>query len=152
MAQGIDDYDYTSAKIRLDMIRSKQKVAEDEQAPVANQLQSENETVSIESPPKDAASQAQEKTQDKDRKKKATMSISNISKGEFMSLVKLETESNDPQLHKDGYRCSDKGFFGLHRRRVLGRIEMVYQTQAVPSRGNDTRGCSGVYQEEQFGA
>ena len=72
MAQGIDDYDYTSAKIRLDMIRSKQKVAEDEQAPAANQPQRENETVSIESPPKDAASQAQEKTQDKDSQKEGT--------------------------------------------------------------------------------
>jgi REP element-mobilizing transposase RayT len=110
MAQGIDDYDYTSAKIRLDMIRSKQKAKEDEQAPAANQPQSENETVPIESPPKESASQAQEKTQDKDRKKKVPMEISNLSKGEFMSLVKLETESNDPQLHKDGYRCSDKGF------------------------------------------
>lgn len=110
MAQGIDDYDYTSAKIRLDMIRSKQKAKENEQAPAANQPQRENETVPIESPPKDAASKAQEKTQDKDRKKKVPMEISNLSKGEFMSLVKLETESNDPQLHKDGYRCSDKGF------------------------------------------
>lgn len=110
MAQGIDDYDYTSAKIRLDMIRAKQKAKENEQAPAANQPQRENETVPIESPPKDAASQAQEKTQDKDRKKKVPMEISNLSKGEFMSLVKLETESNDPQMHKDGYRCSDKGF------------------------------------------
>ena len=110
MAQGIDDYDYTSAKIRLDMIRSKQKAKEDEQAPAANQSQSENETVPIESPPKESASQAQENTQEKDSEKKASMSISNLSKGEFMSLVKLDTESNDPQLHKDGYRCSDKGF------------------------------------------
>jgi REP element-mobilizing transposase RayT len=110
MAQGIDDYDFTSAKIRLDMIRSKQKAKEDEQAPAANQPQRENETVPIESPPKESASQAQENTQDKDRKKKAPMEISNLSKGEFMSLVKLETASNDPQLHKDGYRCSDKGF------------------------------------------
>jgi len=110
IAQGIEDYDFTSAKIRLDMIRSKQKAKEDEQAPAANQPQSENETVPIESPPKESVSQAQENTEDKDRKKKTPMSISNLSKGEFMSLVKLETASNDPQLHKDGYRCSDKGF------------------------------------------
>jgi hypothetical protein len=92
------------------MIRSKQKAKEDEQAPAANQPQSENKTMPIESPPKESASQAQENTEDKDRKKKTPMSISNLSKGEFMSLVKLETASNDPQLHKDGYRCSDKGF------------------------------------------
>jgi hypothetical protein len=110
MAQGIDDYDYTSAKIRLDMIRSKQKAKEDEQAPATNQPQSENETMPIESSLKESASQAQENTQDQDPKKKTPMSISNLSKGEFMSLVKLETTSNDAQLHKDGYRCSDKGF------------------------------------------
>jgi REP element-mobilizing transposase RayT len=110
IAQGIDDYDFTSAKIRLDMIRSKQKAKEDEQAPAANHPQRENETVPIESSPKESALQAQENAEGKDRKKKTPMSISNLSKGEFMSLVKLETASNDPQLHKDGYRCSDKGF------------------------------------------
>jgi REP element-mobilizing transposase RayT len=110
IAESIEGYDYTSAKIRLDMIRSKLKAREDQQAQEVNQPQGENPTVQIESQAKDSGAQAQENKENKDRKKTAPMSISNISKGEFLSLVKLETESNNPQLHKDGYRCSDKGF------------------------------------------
>jgi len=127
IAENIEGYDYTSAKIRLDMIRYRQKAKEDQQA------QADNQTVQIDSQAEGPAAQApgnaaeapenKASQSNKDPKKAAPVSVSRLSRGEFLSLVKLETLSSDPQLHEDGFRCSDKGFLEYTVEEYLDAVE-----------------------------
>jgi REP element-mobilizing transposase RayT len=97
LALGIDDYKYTSAKIRLDMLRSKIQANDKQEGPPTEPV------------PK---AEAQEE-----------ISVPMISKGEFLSVMKIDTLSNDPQLHTQGYRCSDKGFLDHTDKEYLRALE-----------------------------
>jgi hypothetical protein len=97
IALGIEDYKYTSAKIRLDMLRA-QMHANDKQ----------------EGPPTEPIPEA---------KAQQAVSVPRISKGEFLSVMKIDTLSNDPQLHTRGHRCSDKGFLDYTDREYLRALE-----------------------------
>jgi len=108
IAMGIEDYEYTSAKIRLDMIRAKQKAYEEQKAQEDQQDQGAE-------PPSAEASE----------------SIVDITKGEFLSVVKLDTLSGDPQLHKDGYRCSDKGFLAYSVKEYLEALEWCIRNKII---------------------
>jgi hypothetical protein len=51
------------------------------------------------------------------------ISVPMISKGEFLSVMKIDTLSNDPQLHTGGFRCSNKGFLDHTDKEYLRALE-----------------------------
>lgn len=103
ISQSLEDYDYTSAKIRLDMLRAIQS---------AKNGQSDQ-----------GESKGSEEHNAHDSMKEEKKPIPRISKGEFLSAIKLNTMSDDPELHTQGFRCSDKGFLDYSIEEYLEVLE-----------------------------
>ncbi|MFN5915408.1 MAG: hypothetical protein ACK48K_01415, partial [Planctomycetota bacterium] len=105
LSLGIDDYNYTSAKVRLDMLRSKMQELEKQgqEGPPVDPIP----TVKAQGDPSiPQALETTEKSPSEQKSEKPPVWIPKISKGEFLSVVKISKLSSDPQLHSGGFRCS----------------------------------------------
>ncbi len=119
LAQCIQDYDYTSAKIRLEKIKATQQATQDQQGSGAGQILQLDPLAEV------SVAQAPEEPS-KPKAKDILQSpkpVLRISKGEFLSLMKLDELSSNPQLHTSGFRCSDKGFLDYSVREYLEVLE-----------------------------
>lgn len=128
MAQGIDDYKYTSAKVRLDRLRSEQEALEKQEAV-------KTDPVLVVDSPGDAS--GAECCQDKEETRNESKFRPGMSKGEFLSLVKLTSLSSDPQLHDRGFRCSDKGFLEYSEREYLDALEWCIRNKITHRESTD---------------
>lgn len=119
LAQCIQDYDYTSAKIRLEKIKATQQATEDQQGSGAGQIVQLDPLaeVSVAQAPEEPS---KPKAKDSPHSPKPVL---RISQGEFLSLMKLDQLSSNPQLHTRGFRCSDKGFLDYSVREYLEVLE-----------------------------
>lgn len=119
LAQCIQDYDYTSAKIRLEKIKATQQATEDQQGSGAGQIVHLDPLaeVSVAQAPEEPS---KPKAKDSPQSPKPVL---RISQGEFLSLMKLDQLSSNPQLHTSGFRCSDKGFLDYSVREYLEVLE-----------------------------
>lgn len=119
LAQCIQDYDYTSAKIRLEKIKATQQATEDQQGSGAGQIVQLDPLaeVSVAQAPEEPS---KPKAKDSPQSPKPVL---RISQGEFLSLMKLDQLSSNPQLHTSGFRCSDKGFLDYSVREYLEVLE-----------------------------
>lgn len=129
LACGIDDYAYTSAKFRLESLKTTQRFKEDQESHKAGSIkQMESSThVLIVSNPEDPGPEPPVPEPAVPERSAShpsvAASIPKISRGEFLSVVKIETLSSDPQLHTQGYRCSDKGFLDYSDKEYLEALE-----------------------------
>ncbi len=130
MAQGIDDYKYTSAKVRLDRLRSKQETLQKQEV-------LKSDSVLVVDTPWDVSSA--EGSQDKEEKGGDDESgfIPGMSKGEFLSAIKLESMADDPQLHDRGFRCSDKGFLEYSEREYFDALEWCIRNKITERESTD---------------
>jgi len=111
IAQSIDGYQYTSAKFRLDMIQANQDQKHDEDSTNADDVKTTGST-----PQEDLV--------------RAT-SDPKISRGEFLSQVRIETLSHDPQVHKLGHRCSDKGYLEYSVNEYLDALDWCIRNNII---------------------
>ena len=130
MAQGIDDYKYTSAKVRLDRLRSKQETLQKQEV-------LKSDSVLVVDTPWDVSSA--EGSQDKEEKGGDDESgfIPGMSKGEFLSAIKLESMADDPQLHDRGFRCSDTGFLEYSEREYFDALEWCIRNKITERESTD---------------
>jgi len=127
LTDSIDGYAYTSAKIRLDMLRSKQENENDNENEQEKQGLGDDSQVALSDPASREGDRLEaDKPQEEEKK-----SYANISRGEFLSQVKLDTYSNNPQLHTHGFRCSDKGFLEYSDREYLDALEWCIRNKVI---------------------
>jgi REP element-mobilizing transposase RayT len=126
LAQGIEDYDYTSAKIRLDMLRAKMKASDKQEGPPLDPIPKPPENSEHPDLPENS-----EKSKHKPETKEPPVLIPKTSKGEFLSKVKLDTLSNEVELHKGGFRCSDKGFLSYTDKEYLDALEWCIRNKIL---------------------
>jgi hypothetical protein len=140
LAQGIDDYNYTSAKIRLDMLRAKMQASDKQEGPPLDpipKVETQGDASLLKSPENSEQpdhpehSKKLEKSKHKPETKEPPGLIPMTSKGEFLSVVKLDTLSNEVQLHKGGFRCSDKGFLGYTDKEYLDALEWCIRNKIL---------------------
>ena len=130
MARGIDDYKYTSAKVRLDRLRSTEEALQKQEVLKADPVLVVDSTGGVSSP---------ESSQDKKEKGGDDESgfIPGMSKGEFLSAIKLESMADDPQLHDRGFRCSDKGFLEYSEREYFDALEWCIRNKITERESTD---------------
>lgn len=130
MARGIDDYKYTSAKVRLDRLRSAEEALQKQEVLKADPVLVVDSTGGVSSP---------ESSQDKKEKggDDEPVFIPGMSKGEFLSAIKLESMADDPQLHDRGFRCSDKGFLEYSEREYFDALEWCIRNKITERESTD---------------
>ena len=131
LTSSIEGYAYTSAKFRLDMLRSKQEQEPEQKHEQEQEGLVDDSQVVLSDPASTGgdglqADKLQDKPQEEEKK-----SYANISRGEFLSQVKLDTYSNNPQLHTRGFRCSDKGFLEYSDREYLDALEWCIRNKVI---------------------
>ena len=127
---GIDDYSYTSAKVRFDRLRSQMQELEKQQqeGPPVEPIPIDESQGKASIP---QVLETSEKSPSEQKSEKPPVWIPKISKGEFLSLVKISTLSNDPQLHTGGFRCSDKGFLDYTDKEYLHALEWCIRNKIL---------------------
>ena len=125
IAQGIDDYQYTSGKIRLDVLRSKQESLQKTEAQKADPI------AKVDLSDQASIATLSEDPEDRQASEKASLAVPKISKGEFLSVMKMDKPSHDPQLHKGGFRCSDKGFLDYTDKEYLDALEWCIRNKIL---------------------
>ena len=130
MARGIDDYKYTSAKVRLDRLRFAEEALQKQEVLKADPVLVVDSTGDVSSP---------EGSQDKKEKggDDEPVFIPGMSKGEFLSAIKLESMADDPQLHDRGFRCSDKGFLEYSEREYFDALEWCIRNKITERESTD---------------
>lgn len=117
MAETLDGYKYTSASVRLEQIRLRQlakaKLAEAELT-LHPQPKTPQESGVLGPPPPQLCP----------LQKKALQA-------EFLSPIKLNTLAHIPELHTQGYRCSDKGFLDITEREYFELLEWCIKNQLM---------------------
>ena len=130
LSLSIDDYNYTSAKVRLDILRSKmQELEKQEQECPPVELIPTVEALGDGSIPQ--ALESTEKSPIEKKSEKPPVWIPKISKGAFLSVVKISKLSSDPQLHSGGFRCSDKGFLDYTDKEYLDALEWCIRNKII---------------------
>ncbi len=130
IAQGIDDYQYTSGKIRLDVLRSKQESLQKTEAQKADPI------AKVDLSDQASIATLSEDPEDRQASEKASLAVPKISKGEFLSVMKMDKLSHDPQLHKGGFRCSDKGFLVYTDKEYLDALEWCIRNKILQRETN----------------
>lgn len=117
MAETLDGYKYTSASVRIEQIRLRH---------MAKAVQNSVELQSI------AAVQTREDTGGI-----ATISANptlpkiETLKGGFLSPIKINKLSQLPELHTEGYRCSDKGFLDISEEQYIELLEWCIKNKLL---------------------
>lgn len=99
MCETLDGYKYTSASVRIEQIRLRL------QATLLAQRESSADSPSSDTKPSDTGGPPGEGESPKQK-------ISSR-RAEFLSPIRIQTLAHEPELHKDGFRCSDKGFLDM---------------------------------------
>ncbi|MFM8401853.1 MAG: hypothetical protein ACKOAH_28840 [Pirellula sp.] len=130
LSLGIDDYSYTSAKVRFDRLRSQMQELEKQQqeGPPVDPIPIDESQGKATIP---QVLETSEKSPSKQKSEKPPVWIPKISKGEFLSVVKISTLSSDPQLHTGGFRCSDKGFLDYTDKEYLHALEWCIRNKIL---------------------
>ncbi|MFM8190327.1 MAG: hypothetical protein ACKN85_17715, partial [Pirellula sp.] len=134
LSLGIEDYSYTSAKVRLDRLRSKMQELEKQkqEGPPVEPIPIDESQGKASIP---QAPESKEKTPSEKKSEKPPVWIPKISKGEFLSVVKISGLSSDPQLHSGGFRCSDKGFLDHTDKEYLDALEWCIRNKILEREG-----------------
>lgn len=130
MARGIDDYKYTSAKVRLDRLRSTEEALQKQEVLKADSV------LVVDSPGDVSSAEGCQAKEEKGGDDESGF-IPGMSKGEFLSAIKLESMADDPQLHDRGFRCSDKGFLEYSEREYFDALEWCIRNKITERESTD---------------
>jgi REP element-mobilizing transposase RayT len=109
MSETLDGYKYTSASVRIQQIRLRHQaslLAQQEEP--ADKPPSDTKPSDTGGPPGTGESPKQ-----KIRSRRA----------EFLSPIRIQTQAHVPELHKDGFRCSDKGFLDMTETQYIDLLQ-----------------------------
>lgn len=123
MAETIDGYDYTSASMRLEKIRLRQQFA----ASAKSQLSDSGAPTEAMQPQVPLTDKGPENTGHEASSEK----ITRRQLRDFLSPVKIEKLSGDPQVHVGGFRCSDKGFLDMTDEQYIEFLEWCIKNKIL---------------------
>lgn len=109
MSETLDGYKYTSASVRIERIRLRH------QATLQAQRGALAEKPSCDTKPSDTGEPPGNGESSKQRIR--------AWRAEFLSPIWIQTQSHVPELHKDGFRCSDKGFLDMSETEYIDLLE-----------------------------
>jgi hypothetical protein len=137
ISKSIDDYEYTSAKLRLDMLRA-------QQSPKEARAGEADESVGTE-----VANSSGESGVSKQDKQ---VPIPRITRWEFLSAVKITALSHQPELHTQGFRCSDKGFLDITVEEYLDVLQWCIKNKFAQTENEKPGGVPEVLSRHKLDA
>jgi len=117
MAETLDGYKYTSACVRIEQIRLRHMAK-------AMQNAAEIQSLAV-APTKDGTGQIAPVSANPPPPKIETH------KGGFLSPIKINKLSLLPELHMEGYRCSDKGFLDISEEQYFELLEWCIKNKLL---------------------
>ena len=121
MAQSLEEYDYTSARVRLERLRRMRNASEKDPAAHSppDPIPTAEGTASSDSKPIALTEQSPAP-----RKEKTF-----VERCAFLSALRMETLSSDVEESKTGFRCSDKGFLTMSDKEYLDLLQWCVENK-----------------------
>lgn len=180
ISKSIDDYEYTSAKLQLEMLRFQRKPDDPRaeataEVDLATKLADQSGSTQVpsvelasvdattaEAPKTEAVAQQQATPKEISRegesgessvaKQDRQLPIPKITRGEFLSAVKITKQAHEAELHTQGFRCSDKGFLDITVEEYLDVLQWCIKNKFAQAQDEKPREVPEVLGKHKLGA